>query len=660
VTIIGEEGLPTGADGLIIPIFTPPETARELDRIAEGVERVGAGAERVKGSWDRFSSAIESSSRAYLTVTGAASDFFGRVEAGAQRVAALADEQHRLDSLSERLGLNFDEAAGAAGRFADETEAAGAASQFLQRDVRLTQGELNALERVAGAASQTLGVTTAEATQRLTQSLITGRRQGLAVFGEGLAELAGPAHTVGERLSELVEQAGRVQPASDNASDSLARFKDSIEDSERTFATAFVDGLSRLSLVASGTQDASAATTDWNANLRALGDTAAEIALRVGHGVAAIAGAIATVVAGAANGIAALGAGVSAALSGRDPRAAMRETLSSTPTFDAIAQFTADRAASLERLSDEGDARTSMAPPAAARAGGASDAGRSTARTGGRGGRGGRRGADMVFSRDDAALGEGGERYDRGLRDSAARDLASGRAGEREVVDALLGAARDDEEAAGREFDAQRERAINEQRLADLDTFTGRWRALHNEQTSIARSAAETISKTFEALGESVSKHIEAVVAGQETAGEALKGILSDGLSALSKDAYAKAAMYVAESLGLLVSGNLPGAGTAAGAAVAYGVAGAATGAAAAALGGSGGSAAAASSASSAPRSGSVAGSAQSSSEERAPATVHHYYAPVIGGRSATDHELGSRLDRYDRASSDRQRREQD
>ncbi len=100
-------------------------------------------------------------------------------------VGAMADEQERLTAMSRRLGLDFDAAAEAAGRFVDETAAMGVAGRFAAADIRLTQQELNDLMRVAAATAETLGVSVADSAHTLTEALIQGEEGGLRRFGGG-------------------------------------------------------------------------------------------------------------------------------------------------------------------------------------------------------------------------------------------------------------------------------------------------------------------------------------------------------------------------------------------------------------------------------------------------------------------------------------------
>ena len=176
-------------------------------------------------------------------VAGAVGGIAVAADMAATRITNLASEQQRLDANSSRLGLDFDRAAEAAGRFTDETEAMSAASRLAESGINLTQAQLEALTRVAGSFAANTGTSTREAIDKLTDGLITGSERGLRPFGGDLRETAGESHTVEERLAALTTQAQHTTQATDDASSSYARFKDSIEDAERAAATGFWEGL---------------------------------------------------------------------------------------------------------------------------------------------------------------------------------------------------------------------------------------------------------------------------------------------------------------------------------------------------------------------------------------------------------------------------------
>jgi len=203
-----------------------------------------------------------------LGVAGAVGGLAVAADMAATHVTDLASEQQRLDANSARLGLNFDRAADAAGRFTDETEAMGAASRLAESGIVLSQTQLEALTRVAGNFAANTGVSTREAIDKLTDGLITGSERGLRPFGGELRETAGESHTVEERLAALATQAGHTTRATDDAASSYARFKDSIEDAERAAAAGFWEGLTE------GSRRADAAVQGGTIAMRAQAEAA--------------------------------------------------------------------------------------------------------------------------------------------------------------------------------------------------------------------------------------------------------------------------------------------------------------------------------------------------------------------------------------------------
>lgn len=245
---------------------------------AEGVARVGASAgaatDRTKTLNDRLTEAAHAFNEAYTAATTIAAQF----DAFANTVARLASEQAQLTANSARLGLDFDAAAEAAGRFTDETEAMAAATRLAESGIRLSQNELNSLTRVAAAFAQNTGVTTREAIDTLTQGLITGSERGLRPFGGELARAGGEAHTITDRLAALATQAGHTTQATDDAATSFARFKDAIEDSQRTLASGFAEGITEMQAAARAAREASGETDSWTDHLRELGQAAGVVA----------------------------------------------------------------------------------------------------------------------------------------------------------------------------------------------------------------------------------------------------------------------------------------------------------------------------------------------------------------------------------------------
>jgi hypothetical protein len=263
------------SDGVDIPITTPggAESAATLRSIAVAMQGLGTASQETGAKTSAAFAAFN-----FNQVSQAVRTVAIQIDAFADAVAALASEQAQLDANSSRLGLNFDDAADAAGRFTDETEAMTAATRLAESGIRLSQNELNSLTRVAAAFAQNTGVTTREAIDTLTQGLITGSERGLRPFGGELRAAAGETHTITDRLAALAAQAGHTARATDDAASSFERFKDSIEDSQRSLASGFAEGITEMQNAARAAREASGATDSWTDHLRELGQAAGVVA----------------------------------------------------------------------------------------------------------------------------------------------------------------------------------------------------------------------------------------------------------------------------------------------------------------------------------------------------------------------------------------------
>jgi len=263
------------SDGVDIPITTPggAESAATLRALAAAMGALGA---QTQDTGAKASAAFAAFN--FNQVSQAVRTVATEINAFAGAVAALASEQAQLDANSSRLGLDFDAAADAAGRFTDETEAMTAATRLAESGIRLSQNELNSLTRVAASFAQNTGVSTREAIDTLTQGLITGSERGLRPFGGELRAAAGETHTITDRLAALAAQAGHTTQATDDAASSFARFKDSIEDAQRTLASGFAEGITEMQNAARAAREASGATDSWTDHLHELGQAAGVVA----------------------------------------------------------------------------------------------------------------------------------------------------------------------------------------------------------------------------------------------------------------------------------------------------------------------------------------------------------------------------------------------
>lgn len=263
-------------------------------------------------------------------------------------------------------------------------------------------------------------------------------------------------------------------------------------------------------------------------------------------------------------------------------------------------------------------------------------------------GPGGRRGGFMERALD----GNDNLPEDTGLdlTDYAAKDRA-----QRAAADAA-GASSDEGRAtqAAKDRQAARERRAQDDRIAALRSFTDQFEDMHGRQVNASRMMAEGVTQAFNAVGEAMGKHFTLWRQGRETLGEALRGMLSDTLIAIGKEATVKGSMQIAEGLANLIIAPPLAAQNFAAAGAYFGVA---------ALAGAAGEAMAPSTTRGA--AGAGAGPSRAAvfpaNDNQRAATMGNYtwnyYAPVFGGRDGGRAEVGQQLGRYTTADAERTRR---
>lgn len=576
----------TGTIPIPVEVIGGNDAMIMLGRIVNALEQTGKKSEEAAPKARDLGvsiGGIADAARSFNEVAESVGRITAALGAAADQITALASEQERLDANSARLGLNFDEGAAAAGRFADETEAMTAATRLAAAGVHLTQTELNALMRVAGSTSQALGIDVADAAERLSQGLLSGSRNALRPFGHDLEELATRSHTAGERIDEMVRIAARTPQAVDSAADSVNRFRDSIDDARRTIATGFTTEFRRLSELGAPFREAASDAEEFNRSMQAIGHTAALMVAQVGNAVAI--------------------AGASVALIGS--WAAERVGGSRQRTDDLVA-FLRGRYASFAAINaDQGErttaggSTTDVARPDMDLRGDAGALGdiaaserqraeaerrartsRGERRRGGAGPRretvedlmrraisGSRPEARLAPETPDAATLAAQERarqkaaqeaqneYERsgaGIGAAVANDNAQ-RTADR-ARRALRDAARDlGSEADERRADARYQRELD-YRVDQTRTFTEQLEELSHRRITAAQEEASTVAGAFNAMGRAFSDHLIAVVEGREELGVALQGMLSDTLRTISQEAAVKAGLNLAEGIAAIAT----------------------------------------------------------------------------------------------------------
>ena len=256
---------------------------------------------------------------------------------------------------------------------------------------------------------------------------------------------------------------------------------------------------------------------------------------------------------------------------------------------------------------------------------------------------------------------------DRGAENSIAETRLSGRAGRAQARNsrrAELADLRDPAVQQERLGDARQDRTVERERRALQDridaqtTYTEHMGDLHQRRVHWAREEAETVSMAFDSMGNAYAKHLVAVVQGREEMGAALQGMLADTLTSISEESAKKAGFNLAEGFAALATYRYDAAanhfaafGVYTGLAVGSGVAGAAITPSKPAAGG----AAAAGAERDRGRALNTGRGGAANDNARGTSIIeHHYYAPVIGGREATDGEVGRNMQRYTGAADRR------
>jgi hypothetical protein len=570
------------AETITIPLTIDGAQALEiLSRFSEGMgkaaEKTADAGEKAKAanlSWTEMKSALD-------LVAGA----FGRVVALADQVAALTAEQQQLSAASQRLGLDFNQAAADAGRFVDETEAMAAASRLAEAGLHLTQEELNQLTARAAIASQRLGVDTTTAFNMLTTAIETGSTRALRPFGEDMVRLAGTTHSAEERLSAFVTTTRTMQRATDDASTSMARLRDSIGDAEREMAASFSAEVLRLQEVTAQTDRVADRVDDTEHKLRALGQLAATAATGTLNGIAVIVGAVAMGIVGTI----ATARGALAGLQAMAHGGSFTDTMAATVRGDDASRetlaFLEGRIAALNALADDnggtagrGAVRGMIGGASAGGAGASGDMvfGESqadaddsfaAARRRGRTGSGRRRQTlDQLMGRASGSaltLGSGGDRR-LAEGDEDERNAAGKAAAQRQADEGAAAAERTREESIARTAAGKRP--------GEDTTIGARLSTQLRQYGDTTRHVRDQVVSAMSDMTEAVSAHFEAWVKGREGFADAAQGMLSDFLGTVAKRASVSAAEEAAAALASLAVGNLPGAGLHAAAAAGFGV----------------------------------------------------------------------------------------
>jgi hypothetical protein len=575
--------------GVDIPVNLGGDAAAvaALHRITAALDGVGdkaaATAPKVQTLGERFAG-LATMARHFNEVREFVTSFAESLINAAERVGELAGEQQRIDANTARMGLNFQQAAEQAGGFVSEMQTMQLATALANRNINVTQRELDALARVGMARAAAAGKNVEEVFDSIGDSIIEGGEE-LEKFGSSLHSVADESHTADERLTALVARGREVAPAMRTAADEVARFQNELRQAGRYISTGFVDEMARLQTVSSQTRGLRTDAEEARREMEALGRAGAYVLTQVGNVAGILVGAIAFSV----RGIAGAFQGLGEAIRTRSLSGLRTGTAGAADDLRGIQQFIQERMRSMTAMSADAGPRTSA--PATAAAAAPSDLTLTPEQTGidpitgrrirppssGGGGGGGRRETaaqrrerrqreleqlmGRAFERSGPRaelpplpgeqtaeqLRASGEREREGIREAREADQRKGREAY-ERSDAGVGA------AVERERGAAREARLLDERRDQYRTFTDEMEQLAERRINVAREEAEFVSGSFQAMGRAFSDHLTAFVEGREELGTALQGMLADTLKSISEESAVKAGLNLAEGFAALAT----------------------------------------------------------------------------------------------------------
>ena len=281
---------------------------------------------------------------------------FGEAALGAVRgVAELAGEQQRLNANSARLGLNFAQSARGAGGFVTELQTMQLATALANRNLRVTQSELDTLARVGMARARDSGQEVSQVFEGMGDALVEGGEE-LGKFGQELLAVADDSHTASDRLGALVQTGRNVAPTMRTAADEVAAFEQSLRSAGRYIATGFVEETARLSQLTGQTRGIRTDAEEARRELEAMGRAAAFVL----RGVADLAGIVVGAVAVSVRGLTGMMQGVAEAVRTRSFDGLRTGTAGAADDIRQTLAFINARVASLGALSADAQQRTSM------------------------------------------------------------------------------------------------------------------------------------------------------------------------------------------------------------------------------------------------------------------------------------------------------------
>lgn len=202
-----------------------------------------------------------------------------------------------------------------------------------------------------------------------------------------------------------------------------------------------------------------------------------------------------------------------------------------------------------------------------------------------------------AYSRTPEGRAEARRNSIRGLRQDAFGGRERSMVGAEAALADLRDPAAQAEMAQQRALESQveRERAQTEERLRVQESFTEQWERLHRRQASATTAMVDVANGAITTFGQTLGKHINLVMSGQESIGEGALNMMGEVVTAIGQEAIVKSAMELAEGIaaaaGVLTAPLAPGHFAASAAFAAVGVAALGAGALVSAARGGGGGA---------------------------------------------------------------------
>lgn len=612
------------SEKIILEGGVDPLLMGQVHALANGIKRVGEESEKLAGDPARgaevlgreTAKAAEKASHLSVSLRGvgeaarhineirtAVVSFGEGLLSSARGVAALAAEQQNINANSADLRLNFARAAQGAGGFVTELQTMQLATNLANRNIRLTQTELDALVRVGMARASASGQDLNGTLESLADSIVEGGEE-IGKFGQELLRVQDDTHTASERLGALVQRAREVPASMRTAADEVAHFEQSLRQAGRYISTGFVEETARLSSLGPAMRNAATDAEEARREMDALGRTAAHVLQVVGNLGGIVVGAVAMSVRGLAGAF----EGVYEALRTRSMAGLRTGTAGAASDLSEIERFIENRITALSAIGADSESR-SVARVAPAPAAGSTPAdlvisaqelgidprtgrpiqrpstssgasarparpslddliGRAWERTGARAELptiAGEQTPEQLRASTERMREDIRQRYvseQRKAREELARGVgaqrtgaANSRSAARVGQEAALADLRDPAVQAEAEADralstqVERERAQSEERLRVQESFADQWERLHRRQASATTAFTETASGAISKFGDAFGKHINLIIAGQESVGEGVLNMVGEVVMGIGQEAIVKGAMELAEGI---------------------------------------------------------------------------------------------------------------